>query len=81
MPGILSANVRLGFLEVRQHLGEGPPRTTGGAPGVVLARVTARVDHAVDADRAPRPRPAANRNVLSFSAGTFSVAKPQLYCG
>ena len=46
-----AACVRLSFLEVRQHLIEGPSATAKLRPLVVFERVAAQIKHAVDAAR------------------------------
>ena len=57
MPLAGAAGVGFGFLEVGQHLIEGPPMAPKLRPLVVFERVAAQIQHAVDAARAAEDAP------------------------
>src|SRR5271170_712775 len=51
MPGSLAATITLAAFEIGQYVVESPSRTPGVSPRVIFSRVTAHIDHAVDAAR------------------------------
>src|SRR5579863_9009691 len=48
MEGVAAALLVLGFLEIRQNTVPVPPRAAALAPQIVIGRVAAHIDHAVD---------------------------------
>ena len=65
-PIVAGADLALGALEVRQHLGEAPAAVAGCRPSVVVGRQPAVVDQAVDRGRTAKRAPHWNRDAAAL---------------